>query len=313
MIAYTIRRLLIVVPTLLIVLTITFVLIRVAPGDPAEVRLGDYASKEAVEALRKDMGIDKSMWAQYLDTLKGLLRGNFGRSMVNGRPISADLKRSIPYTLELTLVGIVFGVIFGIPTGVYTALKRNTLADYIGRTLSLAGLSFPTFYLGILLMLAFAIKIPLFPVVGGGDIHNFADNLHHLVLPGLTLGLIMTAYVARMTRSSVLNALNEDYVRTAGAKGLTERKVIFKHLLRNALLTITALIGIYSIVLIGGSVMVEIVFSRPGLGKMMIGALKQRDYTTLQAVMITFASFVVLINLITDLTYGLIDPRVRYK
>jgi len=253
------------------------------------------------------------MWAQYLDTLKGLLRGNFGRSMVNGRPISADLKRSIPYTLELTLVGIVFGAIFGIPTGVYTALKRNTLADYIGRTLSLAGLSFPTFYLGILLMLAFAIKIPLFPVVGGGDIHNFADNLHHLVLPGLTLGLIMTAYVARMTRSSVLNALNEDYVRTARAKGLTERKVIYKHLLRNALLTITALIGIYSIVLIGGSVMVEIVFSRPGLGKMMIGALKQRDYTTLQAVMITFASFVVLINLITDLTYGLIDPRVRYK
>ncbi len=313
MIAYTIRRLLIVVPTLLIVLTITFVLIRVAPGDPAEVRLGDYASKEAVEALRKDMGIDKSMWAQYLGTLKGLLRGNFGRSMVNGRPSSADLMRSIPYTLELTLVGIIFGVIFGIPTGVYTALKRNTLADYIGRTLSLAGLSFPTFYLGILLMLVFAIKIPLFPVVGGGDIHNFADNLHHLVLPGLTLGLIMTAYVARMTRSSVLNALNEDYVRTARAKGLTERKVIYKHLLRNALLTITALIGIYSIVLIGGSVMVEIVFSRPGLGKMMIGALKQRDYTTLQAVMITFASFVVLINLITDLTYGLIDPRVRYK
>jgi ABC-type dipeptide/oligopeptide/nickel transport system permease component len=295
------------------VLTITFVLIRIAPGDPAEVRLGDYASKEAVEALRSEMGLNRPIWIQYLDTLKGLLQGDFGRSMVNGRPISKDLKRCLPYTLELTLVGIIFGAVFGIPTGVYTALKRNTLADYIGRTLSLGGLSFPTFYLGILLMLAFAIKIPIFPVVGGGDLSNLGNNLYHLFLPGLTLGLIMTAYVTRMARSSVLNILNEDYVRTARAKGLTERKVIYIHLLRNALLTITALIGIYAIVLIGGSVMVEIVFSRPGLGKMMIGALKQRDYTTLQAVMITFTSFVVLINLITDLTYGFIDPRVRYK
>ena len=313
MIAYIIRRVLIAIPTLLIVLTITFVLIRIAPGDPAEVRLGDYASKEAVEALRREMGLNRPIWIQYLDTLKGLLQGDFGRSMVNGRPISKDLKRCLPYTLELTLVGIIFGAVFGIPTGVYTALKRNTLADYIGRTLSLGGLSFPTFYLGILLMLAFAIKIPIFPVVGGGDLSNLGNNLYHLFLPGLTLGLIMTAYVTRMARSSVLNILNEDYVRTARAKGLTERKVIYIHLLRNALLTITALIGIYAIVLIGGSVMVEIVFSRPGLGKMMIGALKQRDYTTLQAVMITFTSFVVLINLITDLTYGFIDPRVRYK
>ena len=313
MIAYIIRRVLIAIPTLLIVLTITFVLIRIAPGDPAEVRLGDYASKEAVEALRSEMGLNRPIWIQYLDTLKGLLQGDFGRSMVNGRPISKDLKRCLPYTLELTLVGIIFGAVFGIPTGVYTALKRNTLADYIGRTLSLGGLSFPTFYLGILLMLAFAIKIPIFPVVGGGDLSNLGNNLYHLFLPGLTLGLIMTAYVTRMARSSVLNILNEDYVRTARAKGLTERKVIYIHLLRNALLTITALIGIYAIVLIGGSVMVEIVFSRPSLGKMMIGALKQRDYTTLQAVMITFTSFVVLINLITDLTYGFIDPRVRYK
>lgn len=313
MIAYAIRRVLIAIPTLFIVLTITFVLIRIAPGDPAQVRLGDYASKESVEALRAQMGLDKPVWVQYLDTLKGLVQGDFGRSMVNGRPISKDLTRSLPYTLELTLVGIIFGALVGVPTGVYTALKRNTLADYLGRTLSLGGLSFPTFYLGILLMLALAIKIPVFPVVGGGDLHNLAENLYHLFLPGLTLGLIMTAYVTRMTRSSVLNILNEDYVRTARAKGLAERKVIYKHLLRNALLPITALIGVYAIVLIGGSVMVEIVFSRPGLGKMMIGALKQRDYTTLQAVMITFTSFVVLINLLTDLMYGLIDPRVRFK
>jgi ABC-type dipeptide/oligopeptide/nickel transport system permease component len=313
MFAYSLRRVLIAIPTLLVVLTITFVLIRVAPGDPAEVRLGDYASKEAVDALRAEMGLNRPIWVQYLGTLKGLLQGDFGRSMVNGRPIAIDLVRSLPYTLELTLAGIIFGALLGIPTGVYTALKRNTLSDYLGRTLSLGGLSFPTFYLGILLMLVFAIKIPIFPVVGGGALDDLSKNLYHLFLPGLTLGLIMTAYVTRMTRSSVLNILNEDYVRTARAKGLAERKVIYKHLLRNALLPITALIGVYAIVMIGGSVMVEIVFSRPGLGRMMIGALKQRDYTTLQAVMITFTSFVVLINLLTDLMYGLIDPRVRFK
>ncbi|HXZ35988.1 MAG TPA: ABC transporter permease [Thermodesulfobacteriota bacterium] len=313
MLAYSLRRVLIVVPTLFVVLTITFVLIRVAPGDPAEVRLGDYASKEAVEALRAEMGLNRPIWLQYLEAMKGLLLGDFGRSMVNGRPIAADLVRSLPYTLELTLAGIVFGALLGIPTGVYTALKRNTVADYLGRTLSLGGLSFPTFYLGILLMLVFAIKIPIFPVVGGGPLDDLPKNLYHLFLPGLTLGLIMTAYVTRMARSSVLNILNEDYVRTARAKGLAERKVIYKHLLRNALLPITALIGVYAIVMIGGSVMVEIVFSRPGLGRMMIGALKQRDYTTLQAVMVTFTVFVVFINLLTDLMYGLIDPRVRYK
>jgi len=313
MMTYSLRRVLIAIPTLLVVLTITFILIRVAPGDPAEVRLGDYASKEAVEALRAEMGLNRPIWVQYLDAMKGLLLGDFGRSMVNGRPIAADLVRSLPYTLELTLAGILFGALLGIPTGVYTALKRNTLSDYLGRTLSLGGLSFPTFYLGILLMLVFAIKIPVFPVVGGGPLDDLSKNLYHLFLPGLTLGLIMTAYVTRMTRSSVLNILNEDYVRTARAKGLAERKVIYKHLLRNALLPITALIGVYAIVMIGGSVMVEIVFSRPGLGRMMIGALKQRDYTTLQAVMITFTSFVVLINLLTDLMYGLIDPRVRFK
>ena len=313
MTAYTIRRVLVAVPTLLIVLTITFVLVRIAPGDPAEVRLGDYASKEAVEALRKEMGLDKPMWSQYFLFLKGLLQGDFGRSMLNGRPISRDLARALPYTIQLTLTGIIFGALLGIPTGAYTALRRNSLVDYLGRTLSLGGLSFPTFYLGILLMLAFAIKIPAFPVVGGGDIHNLADNLYHLVLPGLTLGLIMTAYVTRVVRSSLLNVLNEDYVKTARAKGLPERIVIYKHVLRNALLAVIALIGVYAVVLSGGSVMVEIVFSRPGLGRIMIGALKQRDYTTLQSVMIIFGAFVILLNLVTDLTYGLIDPRVRYK
>lgn len=312
MISYTIRRILIAISTLLIVLTIVFVLVRIAPGDPAEVRLGDYASKAGVEALREEMGLNDPLWLQYVRFLKGLLHGDFGRSMLNGKPISGDLKRALPYTLQLTFTGIIFGVILGVPLGVYTALRRNALPDYLGRTFSLAGLSFPTFYLGILLMLLFAVKLRLFPVVGGGDIHSLGDNLQHLFLPALTLGLIMTAYITRVARSSVLNVLSEDYVQTARSKGVKERVVIYKHVLKNALLPIIALIGVYSIVLIGGSVMVEIVFSRPGLGKMMIGAMKQRDYTTLQSVMVVYASFVVILNLLTDLTYGLVDPRIKY-
>lgn len=312
MISYTIRRILIAISTLLIVLTIVFVLVRIAPGDPAEVRLGDYASKAGVEALREEMGLNDPMWLQYVRFLKGLVHGDFGRSMLNGKPISGDLKRALPYTLQLTFTGIIFGVILGVPLGVYTALRRNALPDYLGRTFSLVGLSFPTFYLGILLMLLFAVKLRLFPVVGGGDIHSLGDNLQHLFLPALTLGLIMTAYITRVARSSVLNVLSEDYVQTARSKGVKERVVIYKHVLKNALLPIIALIGVYSIVLIGGSVMVEIVFSRPGLGKMMIGAMKQRDYTTLQSVMVVYASFVVILNLLTDLTYGLVDPRIKY-
>lgn len=312
MISYTIRRILIAISTLLIVLTIVFVLVRIAPGDPAEVRLGDYASKAGVEALREEMGLNDPMWLQYVRFLKGLAHGDFGRSMLNGKPISGDLKRALPYTLQLTFTGIIFGVLLGVPLGVYTALRRNALPDYLGRTFSLAGLSFPTFYLGILLMLLFAVKLRLFPVVGGGDIHSLGDNLQHLFLPALTLGLIMTAYITRIVRSSVLNVLSEDYVQTARSKGLKEPVVIYKHVLKNALLPIIALIGVYSIVLIGGSVMVEIVFSRPGLGKMMIGAMKQRDYTTLQSVMVVYASFVVILNLLTDLTYGLVDPRIKY-
>ncbi len=312
MISYTIRRILIAISTLLIVLTIVFVLVRIAPGDPAEVRLGDYASKAGVEALREEMGLNDPMWLQYVRFLKGLVHGDFGRSMLNGKPISGDLKRALPYTLQLTFTGIIFGVLLGVPLGVYTALRRNALPDYLGRTFSLAGLSFPTFYLGILLMLLFAVKLRLFPVVGGGDIHSLGDNLQHLFLPALTLGLIMTAYITRIVRSSVLNVLSEDYVQTARSKGLKEPVVIYKHVLKNALLPIIALIGVYSIVLIGGSVMVEIVFSRPGLGKMMIGAMKQRDYTTLQSVMVVYASFVVILNLLTDLTYGLVDPRIKY-
>ncbi|MDI7258399.1 MAG: ABC transporter permease [Thermodesulfobacteriota bacterium] len=312
MVKYAIRRILISIPILLTVVTLIFFLVRSMPGGPAMAVLGDYSSKEVVEGLEKQMGLDIPIGQQYLVFLKSLSRGDLGKSLITGIPIAPEVARVLPYTLDLTISSALFGVVFGIPLGVFTALRRNRMFDYIGRTFSLAGISLPSFFLGILMMLVFSVKLDLFPVVGGGDIGDLADSLHHLFLPGLTLGLMMTAYITRTTRSSVLNVLREDYVRTARAKGLRERIVIYGHTLRNALLPVVSFVGVYTIVLIGSSVLVEIVFSRPGLGKMMVGAVEQRDYMMLQSVMVIYASLVVIINLLTDLSYGLIDPRIRY-
>lgn len=312
MVGYTIRRLLVAIPILLLVLTIVFIAIRIAPGDPAEAVLGDYASDQAVRALRERMGLDKPIWQQYVEFLANLVQGKLGRSMINGTPVAGQIVQTLPYTLELTLSGIVFGVLVGVPLGIYTALRRNRFPDYLGRILSLAGLSFPTFYLGILLMLFFSVWLGIFPSVGGGGFDDLGDNLYHLILPGLTLGLIMTSYVTRLSRSAILNILTEDYVNTARAKGLRERMVVYKHVLKNALIPIISITGIYSIVLTGGGALVEIVFSRPGLGKLMIGAMLQRDYITLQTVIVIYALLVVVINLLTDLAYALVDPRIKY-
>ena len=310
---YAMRRILQSIPILLIVLTLVFFVVRVLPGDPATAALGDYASKDAINALRAKMGLDVPLWLQYLRFLGDLGRGNLGTSIITGYSVSAQMVKVLPYTLTLTFCAISLGYLFGLPLGLSAAIRRNSFIDYFNRIFSLLGLSIPAFYLGILLILLFSIKIPIFPVVGGGDFYNLKDNLSHLVLPALTLGLLMTAYITRMSRSSILNILGEDYVRTAHAKGVAENRVLYKHVLRNALIPIVALGGLYAVVLIGSSVMVEIVFSRPGLGTLMVGAIKQRDYTTLQSVMVLYTVIVVLINLLTDLIYGLIDPRIKYQ
>jgi ABC-type dipeptide/oligopeptide/nickel transport system permease component len=310
---YAVRRILQSIPILLVVLTLVFIVSRVLPGDPAVAALGDYASKEAVNALKEKMGLNIPLWLQYFRFLGDLCKGNLGKSIITGYPVASQIVKALPYTLELTLSAIFIGYLLGIPLGIPAAVRRNSLIDYFNRVFSLLGLSIPAFYLGILLMLIFSLKLKLFPVVGGGDLSSLSSNLRHLFLPTLSLGLIMTAYITRMTRSSLLNILREDYVRTARSKGITERVVLFKHALRNALIPIVALGGVYAIVLIGSSVMTEIVFSRPGLGSLMVGAIKQRDYTTLQSVMVIYSVIVVILNLLTDLVYGFIDPRIQYK
>jgi len=312
MFSYAIRRVLLSIPILLAVLTIVFLSIRVLPGDPAAVVLGDYASKAALDTLRKTMGLDKSLTLQYIDFLKGLIHGDLGKSMITGVSVTRDIIRALPYTLELTLSGIVLGLLIGVPLGIITACHRNGPIDYIGRTFSLIGQSFPSFYLGLLLMLLFSIKLKLFPIIGGGNLGNLKDTLYHLFLPGITMGMIMAAYVTRMSRSAMLNVLKEDYIRTARAKGLRESIVIYKHALKNILIPIISITGVYSVILIGGSIMVEIIFSRPGLGKIMVGAMMQRDYIALQSTMVIYSVFVIILNLVTDLAYGLVDPRVKY-
>lgn len=309
-IKYIATRLALAIPTFLAVLTLVFLVVRVIPGDPATAALGDYASQEAVEALRERMGLNDPLYVQYFRFLGDLLRGDLGTSLITGQAISEQVMDVLPYTLQLTLSAVLIGAALGVPIGIYTAVRRNSWIDYLGRIFSLAGLSVPAFYLGILIMLLFALKLDLFPAVGGGDLNDLGDNLSHLVLPALTLGLIMTASVARLVRSAMLNVLQDDYVRTARSKGLEEFTVIFRHALRAALVPIVSIIGIWSANLIADSVLTETVFARPGLGKMLVGAILQRDYTALQSVMVVYTGFIIVINLITDMIYSVVDPRI---
>jgi len=314
MVAFVVKRLLSAIPTLVAVLTVLFVIIRIVPGDPAVAILGDNASGQAIAALRERLGLDQPLHVQYAEFLFMLVRGDLGDSMVTGQPVWAEVRTALPYTLELTVSAIVVGILFGLPVGAVAAINRNTTIDYIARIGSLLGLSFPAFYTAILLILVFSIDLGWFPVISRGvPLTDPAGRLYNLVLPALSLGLIMVGYVARASRSAMLEILGEDYVRTAHARGLSGRVVILRHVLRNALIPIVTVIGLYLGLLIGNSVLTEIVFNRPGIGKLIVEAVTQRDYTLLQGLMIVFAFFVVLVNMLTDLTYGLIDPRVRYR
>lgn len=313
MIKFVCNRFLLSIPTLLAVLTIVFLIARVIPGDPAAVILGDSASQEALENLRHRLGMDQSLMQQYIQFVTGVFRGDLGDSLVSGTSVMREVLNVLPYTIDLTLAGILIGIVFGVPLGILTALYRNSFLDFIARILSLLGLSFPAFYSAILLILVFALQLGWFPVISSGNLLDPVQRLHHLVLPACNLGLIMVAYVTRATRSSMLDVLREDYMRTAKAKGIPGMVILFRHALRNALIPIITVIGLYIGVLVGNSVLTEIVFNRPGLGKLIIGALNQRDYTMLQGLMVVYSLIIVITNLITDLTYGFSDPRVKYS
>lgn len=292
-------------------LTLVFFLIRVLPGDPAQLILGDTANEQARSALRDRLGLNQPLPVQYIAFLSGAVRGDWGNSLVTARPVLAEILRVLPYTIELTVAALALGSLIGIPFGILAATHRNRLPDYLTRIASLLGLSFPAFVSGILLLLFFAIQLRWFPVIGESNAAG-GEHLWSLVLPAINLGLIMAAYITRVTRSAMLEVLSEDYVRTAIAKGVPHRVVVWRHGLRNALLPIVTVVGLYLGILIGNSVLTEIVFSRPGLGKLIVGAINQRDYPLLQGLLVFYTFIIVVVNLATDLTYGLIDPRVKY-
>jgi peptide/nickel transport system permease protein/glutathione transport system permease protein len=308
---FFVRRLLAAVPTLLAVLTLVFVIVRIVPGDPALVILGDQATPEAAAALRERLGLDRPLWTQYVDFLTSALTGDFGNSLVTGRPILDEVAAVLPHTIDLTLASMVFGTVVGVPVGIWAALHRNRAIDVAARILSLFGLSFPVFVSGIFALLLFSLHWRIFPVIGAANLDDIGDRLHKLVLPTVTLGLIMAAYITRVTRSAMLASLSEDYIRTARAKGVPWRRVVWVHGLRNASIPIVTVVGLYVGILIGNSVLTEIVFNRPGLGKVIVGALNQRDYTMLQGLMVIYCFLIVVVNAVTDLLYGVLDPRVQ--
>src|SRR5580693_7960004 len=306
MAAFLIRRIALAFVTLFTVLTLVFVIVRILPGDPAQLILGDQASREAIEAMHVRLGLDQPILLQYASFLGNALSGDWGVSMVTGQPVLAEVLNVLPWTIDLTLVSLALGV----PLGVWAAVRRNRLVDYVVRVASLAGLSFPAFVSAIILLFLFAIELRWFPVISArkGSLQAWTQSI---TLPAISLGLTTAAYITRVTRSAMLEVLSEDFVRTARAKGSPERIVVWRHALRNALIPIITVAGLYMSTLIGNSVLTEIVFSRPGLGKLLVGALNQRDYTMLQGMMVIYTLAVVVVNLISDLAYGVVDPRVK--
>ncbi|WP_026617581.1 ABC transporter permease [Ensifer aridi] len=311
--SYIIKRLLSAVVVMWAVATIVFFAMRVVPADPAEVVLGDYASQELITSFRHKMGLDLPIWQQYVNFLTGLLHGDLGRSMVTNQPVAEQIFSLFPYTLSLALASLFVGAAIGIPLGVVTAVRRNTIVDSTGRLFALAGFSFPAFYLGVILLIIFSVHLKWFPVVHSvNEGAELLEHLHKLVLPAFSLGLIQAAYITRLTRSAMLETLSQDYVRTAHAKGLPADVVFFKHALRNVLIPVVTAMGLYTGSILGGSVLTETVFSRPGLGKLLIGAIAQRDYTLIQSGLMMFAFVVLIVNLLVDLSYVIFDPRVKY-
>src|SRR6478735_9399557 len=301
-------RLLDAVPTVLLALTLVFIALRLLPGDPALVALGEFATPDQLALFRRQMKLDMPIWQQYFVFVKDMLTLDFGKSLITQMPVVQLLKENLPFTIELTLVATAMGVVFGLPLGIAAAVNRNRLPDTGVRLFSLIGYAIPDFYLGALLLIVFALNLGWFPINGGGV--GFTDRLYHAFLPALTLAMVKSAFIGRLTRTSLLEVLGKDYVRTARAKGAGENRVIYRHGLRNALLPITTGLGLSLLATLSGSVAIELVFNRPGIGEVLISAIAKRDYPVIQAGVVVFAFFVVLVNLLIDLAYIVVDPRI---
>lgn len=302
-------RLLQLIPTTFGALVLVFVLMRVLPGDPAAAMLGTNATPQAVADLRTQLGLDKPLLAQFVDYVVGMAHLDLGRSLAVRTPVTTLLAQAVLPTVLLTLGGTLISVVVGVPLGIVAALRRGTWLDYLASIGALLGISIPVFVWGVLLLLAFTLQWPVLPSAGAGE--TPVDVLRSLILPSIATGFFQVGLVARITRSSLLSVLSHDFVRTARAKGLASSAVIGGHALRNALIPVLTVIGLNAGTLLGGAVVAETVFTRPGLGRLILDAIGARDYPVIQGVMVVSVILVMVLNLLTDVLYGVADPRVR--
>ncbi len=297
------------VPTVFLVLTLVFIVLRLLPGDPALTVLGENATAEQITEFRARMGFDAPLPVQFGRFLLDVARLRFGTSFITRTPIVDMLAQNLPYTIELTVWATAIGVALGVPVGVASAVRQGGRTDHASRLFALFGFAVPDFYLAALLLIYLSLNLGLFPINGGGE--GFVDRVYHVILPAFTLGVIKAAFVSRLTRSALLEVLGRDFVRTARAKGAREGRVVYRHALRNALLPIVTGLGLSILSTLSGSVAVELIFGRPGLGSMLINGIETRDYPVVQAGIVVFALFVVAVNVAVDMLNTVIDPRIR--
>lgn len=313
LLVYAIKRLLAMIPVLLVVAVLVFGLVHFTPGDPAIVMLGDHATEAEIAQLRTAMGFDRPIHVQFVEWVGGLVRGDFGDSFYLNRPVLQAIAERAEPTLMLTLLALTIAVSIGVPAGIISAIKRNSAVDQAFAVFALLGVSMPNFWLGLLLILFFGVQLEWFPVAGYRPIaEGFRSHLEYLALPAIVLGFSQSALISRVTRSTMLDVLHQDFVRTARSKGLMEQRVVIKHALKNAFIPILTVIGLALGAMLSGAIVIETVFALPGLGRLVVNSAARRDYPVIQGVVIVIAGMYVTINLLIDLTYALVDRRVRY-
>jgi peptide/nickel transport system permease protein len=313
MLIYTIKRVLAALPVLGIVVVFVFLLVRLAPGDPATILAGDYATPENIQKIRTGLGLDRPIHIQFAIYAGNLLRGDLGKSLHSQMPVGQLILQRIEPTVALALSTLLFAVLTAVPLGVLAAWRAGSLIDRAVMVIAVGGFSIPIFWLGFLLIYLFSVKLDLLPVQGYVSFREgVVPFVRHLILPTIALGLVYTALLARITRASLLEVLQSDYIRTANAKGIAPAAVLFSHALKNAAVPIVTTIGIGFALLIGGVVITESVFALPGLGRLTVDAILQRDYSIIQGVTLIFSFSYALVNLVVDLSYTLFDPRIRY-
>ncbi|EAM7091893.1 glutathione ABC transporter permease GsiC [Salmonella enterica] len=306
MLNYVLKRLLGLIPTLLIVAVLVFLFVHLLPGDPARLIAGPEADAQVIALVRQQLGLDQPLHVQFWRYITHVLQGDFGTSMVSRRPVSEEIASRFLPTLWLTITSMIWAVLFGMAIGIAAAVWRNRWPDRLGMTLAVTGISFPAFALGMLLMQIFSVDLGWLSTVG-------ADSWQHYILPSLTLGAAVASVMARFTRSSFVDVLSEDYMRTARAKGVSETWVVLKHGLRNAMIPVVTMMGLQFGFLLGGSIVVEKVFNWPGLGRLLVDSVDMRDYPVIQAEVLLFSLEFILINLVVDVLYAAINPAIRYK